>query len=248
MHTTHPINASIYISRCCTSKLSLGVSSFSAFGKISLQADPAAIQPGTTLPIASQVDVSGEGGGRIVVRGGDLHIADSSLNSDTYGSLPGEGIDIALSGALSVTAPNSLFRVISADTIGSGKGGDLRIRAGAVHIDNGSVEVSTLNDGDAGDIEISSAGAFTLRGRGSISTRTIDTGKGGNLHINAGSILIENKFSGIDTSTSGDGDAGSVEITTAGALTLRDGASISTSGGGFVGKGGNLRISAESIS
>jgi hypothetical protein len=46
------------------------------------------------------LDASGEGGGRIVIRGGRLTVDNSTIQANTTGAADGRGIDVAVVGDL----------------------------------------------------------------------------------------------------------------------------------------------------
>jgi hypothetical protein len=120
----------------------LGVASFERLGRIevshSFSSGPPRIIPSPHPVIdghiTGNVDASGEGGGRIFIRGGELVADNAFIFADTLGSREGQGIDIGITGQ--VTMRNRAL--ITADTLGSGSGGDLTVEAGSLEMRNGA--------------------------------------------------------------------------------------------------------------
>ena len=113
----------------------LGVASFERLGKIEVfhtsperpLVDPS-LPPEAPHNVIGNVDASGEGGGRIFIRGGEFVADNAFVSADTRGSEEGQGIDIGVTGQ--VTARNGAR--ITADTFGSGGGGDFTVEAGSL--------------------------------------------------------------------------------------------------------------------
>ena len=185
------------------------------------------IQNFGTIALSNEafVDVSGERGGDIQIRGARLEMGqNSSILSDTLGAEKGGEVlvrttEIVLSG-------NSRLSATASDTA-TGTGGNLSIETGRL----------------------------SVRGGAQVSTKTTGAGQGGRLQINASDsievsgaseVLPDDFFpefpSGLLTESQGSGDAGELKIDT-GRLIVQDGAVIST--GTFLdGKGGKLQIKA----
>ncbi|MEW6496523.1 MAG: S-layer family protein, partial [Cyanobacteriota bacterium] len=148
---------------------------------------------------------------------------------------------------------------VSADSLGSGKGGNLTVNASdSVQVIGESADgqfasylsADTLGTGDAGDLTITTS-ELLIRNGAEVSARTSGSGKGGNLTVNASDSVqvIGTSADGespskltVQTNKSSTGNAGDLRITT-GQLLIQDGAFVSASTFGS-GKGGNLMVNA----
>lgn len=132
--------------------------------------------------------------------------------------------------------------LISAETKGSGNGGDIRISTRKLIAQDGS-QISTASSG----VYLFEPPYFTP-----------GTGKGGNLIVSASEsvelsgISRRDEFSGFSSATFGDGKAGDITVNTR-RLSVRDGGRITTASSGVIlpertilatGKGGNLTVNA----
>jgi hypothetical protein len=109
--------------------------------------------------LLGNVDASGEGGGRIFIRGGELVADNGWIFADTRGSEEGQGIDIGVTGQ--VTMRNGAL--ITTDTLGSGGGGDLTVEAGSLEMRNGAGIGSTelgSSSGESGNVTITANRVF----------------------------------------------------------------------------------------
>jgi filamentous hemagglutinin family protein len=102
----------------------------------------------------------------------------------------------------------------------TGDGGELRIQARVVEVENGgTVSTRSLGDGDAGLLVIENAEQVTVRGgvdasgteRVSSLTARGAQGAGGDLEIHTDTLLLENGGV-VSASTLGDGDAGALSV------------------------------------
>ncbi|MBP0003678.1 MAG: filamentous hemagglutinin N-terminal domain-containing protein [Cyanobacteria bacterium SBC] len=181
------------------------------------------------LTNGSIVDVSGNGGGEIRVRGNLQLSGTSRMLADTQGSADGQGIDIAAN-TLQVLDDS----LISASTFGSGRSGNLRVSARTVTLDGAGdlqailtrlfaldtienpaqvgngLYAMTFGDGDAGSVELE-ADTLTLRQGAFISTATRGEGRGGMLDVRIAETLYLSG-SQIVAETVGNGDAGEVNL------------------------------------
>src|SRR5207249_2624666 len=85
---------------------------------------------------AASLDASGDGGGRIVIRGGRLVVEAASIKADTPGAEASLGIDIGLTELLEVVNAGQ----ITTATSGSGKGGDITITAPSIVLNGNNLE------------------------------------------------------------------------------------------------------------
>jgi large exoprotein involved in heme utilization and adhesion len=231
----------------------LGVASFEKLGKIEIS-HSSVPRPEIAGNEIANVDASGEGGGRIFIRGGEFVADNAFIFADTRGSGEGQGIDIGVTGQ--ITMRNGAL--ITADTLGSGSGGDLTVEAGSLEMRHGAeIHTATLGSGSGGDLTVG-AGSLEMQEGAFIGTTTFGSGDGGQLSVEAGSlemrhgariavniffgsgsggdltvkadkILLSGDFTWIVVSALGDegGDLGDITVT-AGSLEVRNGAGIHT--------------------
>nr|MDZ8287318.1 filamentous hemagglutinin N-terminal domain-containing protein [Nostoc sp. ChiSLP01] len=147
---------------------------------------------------------------------------------------------------------------------GIGKGGDIRVTTGDLFVTNGGkLTAATSGQGDAGNIIIDARDRVSFDGRSSdgyfgsnafSSVGETGIGKGGDIQISANSLLVTNGAQ-LSAATSGQGDAGSIIIDARDRVSFdgrsSDGyfgsdafSSVAETG---IGKGGDIRISANSL-
>jgi len=142
------------------------------------------------------LDVSGEGGGQVVIRGGRLVVEGegTSVKADTLGAQNGRGIDIELTDGLEVRNAGQ----ITTSTFGTGKGGDITITAPSILLEGDSFEhtpriasetFSPMAEGTGGSI-ILRADSLTLNAAAELSTSTFGTANAGNIDVTASSVRL----------------------------------------------------------
>ncbi len=145
---------------------------------------------------AALVDVSGEGGGQVVIRGGQLVVdgLGTAIKAETLGAQNGRGIDIALTEGLEVRNGG----LVTTSTSGAGKGGDIKITAPSIVLDGDSFDdtsritsetFSPATGGTGGQI-ILHADSLTLRDAAEISTSTYGSANAGAINITASSVQL----------------------------------------------------------
>ncbi len=201
------------------------------------------------------VDVSGEGGGDLYIRGADLVLDGATVASRTLGALDGGVIDIRVD-SLRVERGGS----VDAGGDGSGRGSDIRIVAGSeVRLTAegpdgfGNISSGTFGPGPGGDLSIETP--LLVVDGGFISNRPEEpfldagspaaVGPAGDILLHLGRLLIVNGGE-ISTSTFGAQSAGDIHIRAAESVTVgggdpEDGASVSADSFGS-GRGGAIRI------
>ncbi|EDX71351.1 hypothetical protein MC7420_1565 [Coleofasciculus chthonoplastes PCC 7420] len=151
-----------------------GAIALSAQGNITLgNLDARGVNGGGNITLTSQ--------GRIAAANGFIRSSTMSPSSDS-----GQAGDITIQ-AESVSLTNT---ILSASTFGSGKGGTITINAGEfVELLNDSLVLTTTTEnGDAGDIEITTSQLNIFNGS-QIGTATVNQGAGGNITINASDTI-----------------------------------------------------------
>ncbi len=149
------------------------------------------------LQNAGQLEASAAGGGRIVIRGGQLTVDNAKIQSNTTGTAPGQGIDIAVVNDLNLINGG---QINSVSTRGAGVGGNINLDAEAIRLDGGGLVDANFNP----TTRISTASGSP--------TATTGTAKGGDIVIRADSLELVNSAQ-ITSSTFGGGNAGRIEIT-----------------------------------
>jgi filamentous hemagglutinin family protein len=225
-------------------------------GTVALAAAGAAgaVRPGGDAPVpggagirlteGALVATSGDGGGRILLRGGRIMLdGRSSLEATNNGIAKPIGDKAGITVAarsLSISASSS----IAADARGTGDAGPVTIRADVLKVrDDSRISSATFGAGNAGSVEVD-AGQLLIDGEGGgepqIYTSTYsfssEAGDAGDLTVRAGTIDLRGGNISSDA-LFGSGNAGSVMVT-ADTIRLRDGGRISTnvSGSGNAGR------------
>ncbi|NEQ22947.1 MAG: S-layer family protein, partial [Microcoleus sp. SIO2G3] len=204
---------------------------------------------------------SGRGGNLIVNASDSVQVIGSSTDGDaSYLSVQANDNTIGNAGNLTISTSDLLIldgAFVSADTYGSGKGGNLTVDASeSVQVigtsANGEfrsfLSADTLGTGDAGDLTITTSDLLIMDGA-LVSTDTYDAGKGGNLIVNASESVqvigesADVRFaSQLTAQTQGAGNAGNLTIST-GQFLVRDGSQVSAGTLG-TGEGGDLIVNA----
>jgi filamentous hemagglutinin family protein len=205
------------------------------------------------------LQTTGEGGGSILIRGGQFFADDSTIEAKTLGSMDGGVIDIQAN-AISLTNGAT----INGNTEGTGKGTDILLHAvdslkvigenseakrSAILSRSGIFsELTDDNLGNAGKIDLEAKNILFKDGS-VISVSTYGGGKGGNIRLKASELVAvvgEGREDGtaIAVATYGEtgGDAGSLLIE-AQNISFTDGAYMTSTTKGK-GQGGNVTLKA----
>lgn len=135
--------------------------------------------------IDSTLDTSGDGGGQIWIRGGQLVMQQSTLRSDTQGQLDGQGINLATSENINISGD---LVALSSVTFEQGNSGTIEINTPELAMQGSVIESSSLSSGHAGDIQINTQRTELNQGATIISD-TFSEGAGGNVTLNASQSL-----------------------------------------------------------
>jgi filamentous hemagglutinin family protein len=172
------------------------------------------------------------------------------LEGGAFVDASGEGGgDVHIQGAQLEMTQGSL---ISADTLGSGDGGEILVRTSETVAlsDDSRITADVLGSGTGGDLTIVT-GRLLVRDGALVSASTFSTGAGGTLNVTASNTveLIGTSADGrvpsglfAQTLTLGEGNAGDLTIATE-RLLLRDGAQVGVNTFS-AGKGGALSVTA----
>lgn len=168
----------------------------------------------------SGISTTHASGGRIVIRGGVLTLANTdpnqpALNVADAGGTPGVGIDIEATERVTLSK--------SQISTGSGFGGtasDIRVRAPVVQMDGEGAGINTAairTNGRGGDILIEASSDLNILD-GEIGSVLNGTGTGGSIAIDAGRLTITDRSSIL--SLVGTGTGGNIRVNVAGDLTI----------------------------
>ena len=205
-----------------------------------------------------KLDVKGEQGGQIIIRGKNLLLDDrTAIKARTEGGGPGKGIDIKVSGTIKLLKTSS----ISTSNLSFGQGGSINIEANRLELTGGAqISLGTWGTGESGqmtikanEILLSDIGEFAYLDRLGHSSRQASGlfsaslvkkgGMGGTMNIEAKRLVIE-ELAQINVASRGTGNAGSINLNVE-QLEIRAGAIISSTVG--LGNGGSINIKANDI-
>jgi filamentous hemagglutinin family protein len=144
----------------------------------------------------ARVDANGDGGGRVVIRGGGLVADNSRIEANSFGVSDGIGIDVALAGELSL---QNVSQINSLSPAGLGRSGNIAISADSIRMNGNGLMDENFNPG----AQISTATGDLFFGG--------DVAPGGDISIQARSIEMVNSAQ-ITAATFGFGDAGRIDI------------------------------------
>jgi large exoprotein involved in heme utilization and adhesion len=169
---------------------------------------------------------------------------------------------ISIDDIVSIEGPSGLFNQVGSGAIG--QGGDISITSGSLSLNNGAlINASTYGQGAAGNVTIRARDAVSIDGvdrtgrfnTGIYSRVTPEAiGRGGDIRITTGKLSLTNGGY-IDASTYGQGAAGNITIRARDAVSVDGEGSngfgssvLSVLYSGAVGRGGDIAITADSIS
>jgi large exoprotein involved in heme utilization and adhesion len=194
------------------------------------------------------IDVSGNGGGTIRIRGGTLEVQNSSVYADNTGERDSTtGLDLQ---AGSIEIANS---AVTADVLGSGQGGAARVNAGHLVIRNGGyVRGSTFAIGNAGQVTVdadrllvSGSNAEGLPSMITSSAYRGSSGAAGTVAVTARELELYDRGQ-ITSTTIASGNAGHV-IINARYLLASGGAIGSSARRGSSGQSGVVTVTADRL-
>lgn len=174
----------------------------------------------------AQIDTSGEHAGRLTIRAGSATLTQESALDTAHGGTTAAtgGIDISITGAMQMSAGSR----ITADALGDGRGGSIRVATGTLNLNDGSRITAAVHEGgDTGTITVQT-NALNMNGLNLSSTA--------NTVIGTGSWVDHRPDAGA---------AGDVSVAVRGRLDLSEGAIISS--GALVGDAGALIVKADEL-
>ncbi|MBD2342129.1 filamentous hemagglutinin N-terminal domain-containing protein [Calothrix sp. FACHB-156] len=203
--------------------------------------------------------ISGTGA---VGKGGGINISTGSLFVTNGAFLTASTLGIGDAGTVDIDARDRVvFDGVGSNRLNSavrsvvlpgsvGNGGEIRINTKSLYITNDAeLTTSTSGKGNAGNITINANDIVYLDKNGRISSVVGATGKGkgGDINITTGSLSVTDDGR-ISTSTSGEGNAGNVFIQAKDSASFLNGFIFSSIESGGLGKGGEINVTANSLS
>ncbi|MEH1847161.1 MAG: S-layer family protein, partial [Nostoc sp.] len=200
------------------------------------------------------VYAQGAGGGNIAINARNLEILGrSALYAGTEAGL---GTPETVAGDVTLNATGDIKVAGSGSGIvnfvlpgAKGNGGNITIDSGSFSLQDGAVlEGSTFGQRNAGNVTVRAKNAVSLANAFIFSTvEKGSVGNGGNIDISAASLSLTDGAV-LEGSTFGQGNAGNVTVRAKNAVSLANAFIFSTVEKGSVGNGGNIDISAASLS
>ncbi len=198
--------------------------------------------------IISKVQTGATGnGGNIRIKSGSFTLRDGAgLQASTSGQGNAGNVFIQASDTVSVANGATILTSVESGAIGNG--GAINIQARNFSLTNDAeLSSSSSGQGSAGDIT-ANLGSVRLDNQGTVAALT-NSGNGGNINLTAANNLLLRRNSNIST-TAGEnqfgGNGGNITINTPFIVALpQENSHISANA--YLGKGGNVRISAQGI-
>lgn len=122
----------------------LEINGVTRLGDLRITRDPTVASPEIDGRPVEDVDASGPGGGAIVIRAGNMQAEGVMLSTDTRGDQPGGGVDIVLTGDLTITRGGQ----IHSNAFGSGNAGNVTVSANNLLVDGADALVPSDNTAD----------------------------------------------------------------------------------------------------
>ena len=232
-------------------------------GDIAVNVRTLALTQGGQITSSSEAFASGAGGS-VTINADSVSVSGSSpsgipvtpftndprsgIYSTTAGTGPGGNIDVQ---AGNVTLANG--GIISANSSGTvatiggtpGNAGNISIVGDTLYMDNGAVTVTTLGEGNAGNVLLN-VGNLTQTAGARVESSTSGAGQGGSVTVAAsGSVSISGLETGLFSTASSTGNAGEIAVSTP-TLTMADGGTISVATEG-AGNAGNIALNVSTL-
>ncbi|WP_414518647.1 filamentous hemagglutinin N-terminal domain-containing protein [Nostoc sp. PCC 9305] len=207
----------------------------------------------------SLIDVTADNGGSIAINAANLDISRSTIQAGirsglgTVNSQAGE-ITINTTDKLQISPQSFIINWVFPNAIG--KGGDIRINTNSMSFTGfGYISASTWGTGDAGSIIVNANNDIALNGSTIFSiVETGAVGNAGNIDISTNSLSL-NGGGRLNASTFGQGNGGNIVINARDRISIdgvnssfRPSAILSTIENGAFGQGGDIQITAGSVS
>jgi filamentous hemagglutinin family protein len=201
------------------------------------------------LSRGASLDVSGDGAGTVLLRGGHLLLDRSFIHADNLGDLDGAGLGVDLRIAGDAVIGNG--SLITAESMAAGRARDLQMTVENLTLTGGAaIDTSSSGAGRGGQLIVAASSAISIAGRDSegnpsgLFSNTFTDGDAGRVSISAAKLTINDGLIQAATDRDSRGNAGNIEVRV-GTLTLTGGAQIDSRTGGS-GRGGDLTVAASS--
>lgn len=198
------------------------VPSLSADASATLDLDTFARMGDIRVTDEAIIDTTGEGGGTVMIHGGNLIIDNAFVKAETRGRGSGGAIDVAVTDRVAIIGNQSGLSTTTQDA--RGDAGDIRLIAATVEVrDNARIQSRNRDgSGDAGTV-VMEVGELTITDSGQISASARGgRGDAGTVTITATDrVTIVGDNSALSVDSSGRGRAGRIMLT-APTITLRD--------------------------
>ncbi|NEP53762.1 MAG: S-layer family protein [Moorea sp. SIO3C2] len=172
--------------------------------------------------LSTQTSGTGKAG-ELSITTGELIVKDGAIvSAATFGKANGGNLTVDASSNVQIigrSADGQFPSVLSNQTEGTGKAGNLNITTGQLIVSDGSqVSVSTFGLGDGGDLTVDASSTVQLIGTSAeggfgsgLFAQTQGTGKAGDLSITTGQLIIEDGAQ-VTVSTFSEGDGGNLTV------------------------------------
>ena len=199
----------------------------------------------------SEIDVSGDVAGQVVIRGGTFTLTTfSNMIANTQGTginTYSNNVDIETADNINIDFFSNISTSVN-DLAGTDSAG-ITLKAKAITLSQDSKldsNTGVFSLGNGGDIELL-ASDIVLDSNAQISSSTgaISLSQGGDISFNADNITIKNRAS-ITSETQGSGNSGTINLSAKNKIELTDG-KITTGTGRETGAGGNISITADTL-
>jgi filamentous hemagglutinin family protein len=225
-------------------------------GSVSVRASDS-VELANTVVIFSTVEAGGVGkGGNININAASMSLKEGAQLQtsvlEAFNNLPaGRGdagnVTVDVTGPVTIAGvknefPSAIFSVVQTGV--TGNGGKISISSGSFSLTDGAVlSVSTLGQGNAGNVSVRAFNAVELVNGGILSTVEREgVGNGGNININTPTLSLKDRAA-ITASSTGKGTAGNIEVDTR-SIRLSDRSTISAN---TVAGQGNINLRARDL-
>jgi filamentous hemagglutinin family protein len=214
---------------------------------------PAGVELGNiSVNNTAELNVRADGGGNITINARDIEISGATTRIRA-GIDEGLGSPDAVAGNIQINATDNITIQDGAGISnqireeGIGNAGNIEINSTTLDIINGAtLDTTSSGFGDAGKIFIQTIESLFVAGESSLNSYVIGIGNAGNIQIESKSVSLTN--SDIIATNFGTGDAGNVTITASDAPVLLIGSDIEANVSERGKKGGDLIVTASSLS
>ena len=195
-----------------------------------------------TLNSGTAFNVTGDPGGMVLIRAGQLVVQDALIDAGSVGETNHNGTGIDVQVTESIVAQNGRLSTPSQDV---GRGGDILLAAPNIRLVGGKVEAETQGTGPGGNIEVT-VNELQLFEGAIIRSSTQGEGPAGKIEINAtDTLIIAGKNSGVLSNTTSSGNGGDIAIHSQ-TVQLIDFALLNARSSSS-GNSGNIRLEAEGM-